>query len=200
MQRKAYFHFDNVVGWLQVRCQAADKKLVLKNYLEIQSEIEYEIKDQEIMQSDGSLSYDMQNLLAGAASPNISVPDGMIELEVPTELSRFKEVVAWQDLQPQYRIFSSAFLMAGAYNAIEEAHGAKLHIDEASRVIFVGAASKAAVDAVKAKLTTLLRCSVCAQNLPAGVDGSLMLQSYGRARLLVTSFSLRKRLQIRVGL
>lgn len=189
-----------MVGWLQVRCQAADKKLVLKNYLEIQSEIEYEIKDQEIMQSDGSLSYDMQNLLAGAASPNISVPDGMIELEVPTELSRFNEVVAWQDLQPQYRIFSSAFLMAGAYNAIEEAHGAKLHIDEASRVIFVGAASKAAVDAVKAKLTTLLRCSVCAQNLPAGVDGSLMLQSYGRARLLVTSFSLRKRLQIRVGL
>lgn len=160
MQEKAYFHFDNVVGWIQVRCQAADKQLVLKRYLEIQSEIEFEIKDQDIMQPDGTLTYDAQNPLVGAASPNLSVPDTMIELEVPTELSRFEEVVAWQDLQPQHRRFSLDFLMDAAHNAIEEAHGAKLFVDRASRVIFVGAASKAAAAAVKAKLTTLLRCSV----------------------------------------
>ncbi|ROW11564.1 hypothetical protein VMCG_01472 [Cytospora schulzeri] len=145
---KAYFHFDNEVGWIQVRCQTADKKDVLKRFLEIQSEMESESKDQGVMQP---------NSFVGEPSPYLSVPDTMIELEVPTELHRFEEVVAWQDLQPQHRKFSVDFLMDGARKGIEEAHCARLNIDWPARVIYAGAPSKAAADAVKTKLTTLLR-------------------------------------------
>ncbi|KUI66721.1 hypothetical protein VM1G_01474 [Cytospora mali] len=153
---RAYFSWDYEAGWLHVRCQAADKDDILKTYLKIQSEIESEIKGQSAMQSNGTLKYDVQNSLVGAPSANMSVPD-TIELEVPMELREFEEVVAWQDLQPQYRKFSVDFLMDGARKAIEEAHGARLCIDWLTRVIFVGAASEAAADAVKRKLTTLLR-------------------------------------------
>lgn len=133
----------------------AVKKDIVKKYIEIQSEIASEMKAQ------GAIQGAIQSPLLGVPGPDMPVIDDMIELRVPTKLSKFEVVTAWQDLQPGYRKFSVGFLMDGALKAIEQAHGVKLHVDWPAEVIFVGAASSSAADAVKEKLTTLLRSSVC---------------------------------------
>lgn len=161
LQEKVYFQWDNETGWLLVRCPANNKKHILKRYLEIQSEVESEINDEDIAQSNSAQRYDMQSSSVAESSPGLSVPSATIELEVPVELCTFQEVVAWQDFKPQDWKSSLDFLMDGAYKAIEETHGAKLHTDWSARVIFIGAASKAACEVIQAKLTTLLRSSVC---------------------------------------
>lgn len=160
-QEKVYFDWDNDVGWLRVRCATADKEDILQRYLEIQSEVESQVKDQDNTETGDTLRHDLKGLPTGVSTPNPSILDATIELEVPAELRHFQEVLVWQDLQPYYRRLSMDFLMDGARNAIERAHGAKLFVDEPARVIFVGSPSKAAAEAVKRKLTTLLRGCVC---------------------------------------
>ncbi|KAL1868706.1 hypothetical protein Daus18300_005840 [Diaporthe australafricana] len=70
---KANFVWDNKRHWFQIRCLAADKKYVLKEYLRAQTEMENELKEQGVIQDNGSLIPTAKNVLVRTSRPRSTV-------------------------------------------------------------------------------------------------------------------------------
>lgn len=65
--------WDKKRHWFQIRCLAADKKYVLKEYLRAQTEMENELKEQGVIQDNGSLIPNAQNVFIRTSRPNLTV-------------------------------------------------------------------------------------------------------------------------------
>lgn len=149
-----------------------EREYIQRNFLKLQGIIEDEITD---MQTglDGSTSWcgshadvKLPENISTITScsqfeclhiQSVEAPEHVMSLQVPDELRDFPVVIAWQDLQAKDQIFEMVFISGSAKRLLEQAHGVRLIFDFGQKVVFIGALSPDAADAVKAKLTILLQ-------------------------------------------
>lgn len=82
MQRQASIVWDEKCDWFKIRCLEEDKDYIMNEYLKAQSEMENELKEKDVIRSDGSLVPNVKNDLIEILRPRASVPGELHDPEV----------------------------------------------------------------------------------------------------------------------
>lgn len=74
-QEQANFAWDEKCDWFYIRCLKDDRDYIMNEYLKAQSEMEDELKEQDVIRDDGSLIPNVENNLVGPLRSRVAVPD-----------------------------------------------------------------------------------------------------------------------------
>lgn len=74
-QQQAHFEWDERCDWFYIRCLEDDREYVMNEYLKVQSEMENELKEKDVIQDDGGLIPNVESDLVGPLRSRVAVPD-----------------------------------------------------------------------------------------------------------------------------
>lgn len=153
-QASASFTYDNESDFFKVSCLPTDVQTVQEQYLEVQSAIEKDLETCGLLNRDGTLKEDINNIFIETATPQPTLSN--VKANVPSEFNTCVAFESWTRLQhEELGSRPDVVYPACILDEIMTATNTRIAWDETGMVLNIGAHSEYAVSKVTAKLDVL---------------------------------------------